>query len=190
MSRVLVADRNKSPFEVFENATLLAKQIRELDYIRNFGLKIREAHYPRNWDKWSTESKAGWMLREADRIEKLRRLDEEYLSDMRKAVEQDVRKLLRCITAANSYVWCKCIEEANRRLLLQDAALEACFEILTDLTDIWNTLPIEKNWLTQIQPTIQKEIDLIKGWKRGDTKMRKAVYDAEREHGRNLGGDA
>lgn len=186
MSRVPVPDRAESPFEVQENATWLARQVRELDYIRNFGLKIRYARYPKNWEKWSVESKAKWVQQEADRIERLRRLDRSYLADMRKAVEEDIRKLLRSISSGNSYKWCKCIEEANTRLLHQDAAIEACENLKTDLTDIWNTLPINKNWLTQIEPAIEKEIKLLNGWKRGDSAMRKAVYEAEEKRGRAI----
>lgn len=186
MSRVPVPDRAKSPFEVEENATWLARQVRELDYLRNFGLKIRYAKYPKNWEQWSIEAKAGWVQREADRIERLRKLDQTYLADMRKAVEEDVRKLLRAISSGNSYKWCKCIEEANKRLLHQDEAIEACRNLLADLTDIWNTLPINKNWLTQIEPVIDREIQLLNGWKRGDGSMRKAVYEAEERRGRKL----
>lgn len=186
MSRVPVPDRAESKFEVEENATWLARQVRELDYIRNFGFKIRYAKLPKNWDKWSVDSKARWVQQEADRIERLRELDRSYLNDMRKAVEEDVRNLLRSISGGNSYKWCKCIEEANRRLLLQDKAIEACQNLKADLTDIWNTLPIDKNWLTQIDPIIEKEIRLLNGWKRGDSSMRKAVYEAEEKRGRRI----
>lgn len=186
MSRVPVPDRAKSPFEVLENATHLARWVRELDYIRNFGLRIRYAREPKNWEKWSADSKAKWMQREADRIEKLRKLDEGYLADMRKDVEADVKRLLRAIASGNSYKWCKCIEEANRRLLWQDEAIAACETLLVDLTDIWNTLPINKNWLTQVEPIIEKQIKLLNGWKRGDSSMRKAVYEAEEERGKKI----
>ena len=186
MSRVPAPDRAKSPFDVQENATWLARQVRELDYIRNYGLKIRYAKLPNNWEQWSIDSKAKWMQKEADRIDRLRKLDETYLADMRKAVEEDVRKLLHSITEGNTYNWCKCIEEANRRLLCQDAAIEACYDLLTDLTDIWNTLPIDKNWLTHIEPIINKEIQLLNGWKRGDGPMRKAVYELEEERGKKI----
>ena len=190
MSRVPVPEREKSPFQTEENATLLAQMVRELDYVRNFGLKIREARLPKNWEQWSVDSKANWMQREAERIERLRKLDETYLADMRKAVQEDIRKLLREITEANTYRWCKCMEEANARLLHQDKAIEACNDLLTDLRDIWNTLPIDKNWLTHIEPVIQQEIQLLYGWKRSDSPMRKAVYEAEEKRGRKIIADA
>ena len=186
MSRVPVPDRAESPFEVEENATWLARQIRELDYNRNFGLKIRYARHPKNWEQWSTDSKAVWVQKEADRIERLRILDQKYLADMRKVVEEDVRRLLHAISSGNSYKWCKCIEEANRRLLYQDEAIAACENLLVDLTDIWNTLPIEKNWLTQVEPIITKELKLLQGWKRGDSTMRKAVYEVEEKRGKAI----
>lgn len=184
MSRVHKSDRQESRFEVEAQAMELARQIRELDYIRNFGFKVRMAKTPHNWDVWSTDAKAAWMLREADRLDKLRMLDETYLHDMRRAVRADLRKLTSSIAAGNSYKRPKCIEEANKRLIHQDAAIEACNMLLTDLTDIKNTLPIDKNWLTQIAPLIDKELALLNGWKKGDVEMRRAVYKAEAERGR------
>lgn len=186
MSRVHKADRAESPFEVHNNAVELAKVIRELDYIRNFGYKMRHAKIPGNWDQWSDDSKAKWMQREADRIERLRTLDEGFLARKRENVEEDLRKLLISISSANSYKWCKCAEEANRRLLLQDRAIEACWNLRTDLQDIMHTLPIDKNWMTQVDPLIEKELALLNGWKKSDSDMRKAVFQSEEKRGREI----
>lgn len=85
MSRVRGPDRAQSPFEVRDFAMFqLARQIHELDYLRHFGFKIRYAKLPKNWEEWSIDSRAGWMLREADRIDRLRKLDESYLEDARR----------------------------------------------------------------------------------------------------------
>lgn len=184
MSRVHVADRKPSKLATEENALELARQIRELDYIRNFGFKVRMVKTPRNWDEWSTDAKAAWVLREADKLDRLRRLDETYLAQKRREVERDVKKLLHNITAGNSYKRPKCIEEANRRLMCQDAAIEACNELYTDLQDIMDTLPIDKNWMVQIEPLIDRELALLHGWRNGDAAMRKAVYAAEANRGR------
>lgn len=127
MSRVRAPDRKESPFEVRDYAMFqLVKTIHELDYVRNFGLKIRFAKYPKNWEKWSEDSKAAWMLREAERIERLRILDMRYLRDARVRVQRALDDLLFHIAKANRYRRPKTIESANARLNHQIEAAGAC----------------------------------------------------------------
>ncbi len=188
MSRVSVPDRSPSKFEVKENALELARQIRELDIVRNFGYKIRMAQIPKNWNQWSEESQQKWLEKEAMRIEKLRAWDKGYLDGQRKKINDQITDMLINIERANRYKRPKTIEEANRRLIYQDEALGACGALLILLEDIMHTLgcQIDKNWLTQIDPLIEKEIALIAGWKKSDAEMRKAVYRVEAERGRNI----
>lgn len=187
MSRVRAPDRKESPFEVRDFAMFqLARTIHELDYIRHFGLKIRYARLPKNWEQWSTESKAGWMLREAERIDRLRHLDQEYLEDARRRVQRALDDLLWHIAKANRYKKPKTIEEANRRLAHQQEAEGACEGLRIALEDIYGTAPCDKNWLDPIEELIQREIALIEGWKRGDLEMRKNVYQMEESRGRKI----
>lgn len=102
MSQVHKSERGESRFEVMENALKLKRQLRELDYIRNWGLKIREARLPGNWEQWSTDSKAKWVHREADRIARLRALDSRFLSRKRETIEKLIEDMLNGIEAANS----------------------------------------------------------------------------------------
>lgn len=187
MSRVRAPDRTESPFAVRDFAMFqLARQIHELDYIRNFGLKIRNAKIPKNWDQWSDDSKSAWMIREGDRIERLRKLDETYLADARRRVQRALDDLLWHIAKANRYRKPRTIEEANRRLLHQQEAAGACDALRIALQDIYGTIPCDKNWLTQIDPLIENEIALIEGWKKGDAEMRKNLYQLEESRGRKV----
>lgn len=187
MSRVRAPDRTESPFAVRDFAMFqLARQIHELDYIRNFGLKIRNAKIPKNWDQWSDDSKSAWMIREGDRIERLRKLDETYLADARRRVQRALDDLLWHIAKANRYRKPRTIEEANRRLVHQQEAAGACDALRIALQDIYGTIPCDKNWLTQIDPLIENEIALIEGWKKGDAEMRKNLYQLEESRGRKV----
>ena len=187
MSRVRAPDRKESPFEVRDYAMFqLVKTIHELDYVRNFGLKIRFAKYPKNWEKWSEDSKAAWMLRETERIERLRILDMRYLRDARVRVQRALDDLLFHIAKANRYRRPKTIESANARLNHQIEAAGACDALRIALQDIFGTIPSDKNWLTQIEPMIEKEIALIAGWIKGDAEMRKNVYELEESRGRTF----
>ena len=187
MSRVRAPDRTESPFAVRDFAMFdLARAIHELDYIRHFGYKVRYAKLPGNWDVWSIESKAAWMQREADRIDRMRKLDESYLADARVRVQRALDDLLWHIAKANRYRKPRTIEEANRRLVHQQEAQGACDALRIALQDIYGTLPCDKNWLTQIDPLIDREIALIEGWKKGDAEMRKNVYQMEESRGRKI----
>lgn len=188
MSRVCVPDRSESKFEVKENALELARQIRELDIVRNFGYKIRAARLPRNWDKWSIDAQQGWFEREAMRMERLRVWDRRFLDRQRRKIDDQITAMLVNIERANRFKRPKTIEEANRRLIYQDEAIAACGALLILLEDIMHTLKgqIDKNWLTQIDPLIEKEIALITGWKKSDAEMRKAVYRTEEQRGRAI----
>lgn len=187
MSRVRAPDRAQSPFEVRDFAMFqLARQIHELDYLRHFGFKIRYAKLPKNWEEWSIESRASWMLREADRIDRLRKLDESYLEDARRRVQRALDDLLWHIAKGNRYRKPRTIEEANARLMHQQEAEGACEALRIALQDIYGTLPCDKNWLKPIDDMIENEIALIEGWKRGDAEMRKNVYQAEENRGRKV----
>lgn len=187
MSRVRAPDRKQSPFEVRDFAMFqLVKWVHELDYLRNFGLKIRYARTPKNWDKWSIQSKAAWMQREADRIERLRKLDTEYLHDARIRVQRALDDLLFHIAKANRYRKPRTIEEANKRLTHQQEAAGACDALRIALQDIYSTIPTDKNWLTQVEPMIENEIALIEGWIKGDGEMRKNLYALEEGRGQKI----
>ena len=187
MSRVRAPDRAESPFAVRDFAMFdLVRAVHELDYIRHFGYRVRHAKLPSNWDVWSTESKAAWMLREADRIERLRKLDEMYLADARIRVQRALDDILWHIAKANRYRKPRTIEEANKRLMHQQEAEGACDALRIALQDIYSTLPCDKNWLTQIDTLIEREIALIEGWKKGDAEMRKNVYQMEEARGRKV----
>ena len=187
MSRVRGPDRAQSPFEVRDFAMFqLARQIHELDYLRHFGFKIRYAKLPKNWEEWSIDSRAAWMLREADRIDRLRKLDESYLEDARRRVQRALDDLLWHIAKGNRYRKPRTIEEANARLMHQQEAEGACEALRIALQDIYSTLPCDKNWLKPIEDLIENEIALIEGWKRGDAEMRKNVYQAEENRGRKV----
>ena len=187
MSRVRAPDRAQSPFEVRDFAMFqLVRQIHELDYLRHFGFKIRYAKLPKNWEEWSIDSRASWMLREADRIDRLRKLDEGYLEDARKRVQRALDDMLWHIAKGNRYRKPRTIEEANARLVHQQEAEGACEALRIALQDIYSTLPCDKNWLKPIEDLIENEIALIEGWKRGDAEMRKNVYQAEENRGRKV----
>lgn len=179
MSQVHKADRVDSRFEVMDHAVILKNKLRELDIIRNFGYKVRESTTPRNFDQWSEQSRERWKKKEAARLEKLKQLDQDFLMQARHSVNDDIRRLMHEISAGNSIKRPSSMAEADERRIHQDRAIAACDDMRVDLQDIMDTLPIEKNWMTHIEPEIASQIALLKAWKKSDNETRKAIREAD-----------
>ena len=179
MSQVHKSDRNESRFEVGDHAVLLKNDIRELSILRNFGYKVRESKLPRNFDQWSEKSQERWRQQEAARLKKLEWLDKHFLAEARKAVDDDLRRLMHGISAANSIRQPSSLVEADERRIHQDRAIAACEDLRIDLQDIMDTGPIDKNWMTHIEPRIVSQINLLKAWRKSDNEKRRALREAD-----------
>ena len=178
MSGVHKSERGESKFETFDHAVLLKRKIRELSILRNFGYKMRTSTIPRNFDQWSEASKEKWKIKEEERIKKLEWLDKVFLSEKRKAVDNDIMQIMYNISAANSIQRPINEVETDERRIHQDRAIAACENLRIDLMDIMDTVPVDKNWMTHIEPDIDSQIALIKAWRKSDNNMRKSIREA------------
>lgn len=175
MSQTHKGDRKKSGFEVEDHATILKNNIRELSLARNFGLKVRESRMPRNFAQWSEVSRERWKEQERQRMERLKWLDEQFLVKARDWIDDDLRRMMHGISAANSIKNPSNMAEADERRIQQDRAIAACEDLRIDLQDIMDTLPIDKNWMTHVEPQIDKEIKLLRAWRKSDNEARRAI---------------
>lgn len=172
-------DRNESKFEVMDHAIVLKKMIRELSIVRNFGFKVRESKTPKNYEQWSDVSKERWQAKEAERLERLKELDSGFLMEKRKVIDSDLTDLTHSIRSANAIKYPVSLSEADKRRGFQDDAIAACEHLMDDLQDIMDTLPIDKNWMTKIQPEIDREIALITAWRKSDNPKRRALREQD-----------
>ena len=179
MSGVHKSERGESRFEVKDHAVMLKNKIRELSILRNFGYKARESKPPRNFDQWSEKSRERWKQQEEARLKKLEWLDKHFLVEARKSVDDDLRRMMHGISAANSIQRPSNMAEADERRIHQDRAIAACEDLRIDLQDIMDTLPIDKNWMTHIEPEIASQIALLRAWRKSDNEMRRAIREAD-----------
>lgn len=179
MSQVHKSDRGESRFEVKDHAVVLKNKLRELSIMRNFGYKARESKQPRNFDQWSEKSRERWKQQEEARMKKLEWLDKHFLMEARKTVDDDIRRMMHGISAANSIRQPSSMAEADERRIHQDRAIAACEDLRIDLQDIMDTLPIDKNWMTHVEPEIASQIALLKAWRKSDNEMRRAIREAD-----------
>lgn len=139
MSGVHKSERGESRFEVLDHAVILKNMIRELSILRNFGYKVRTSKKPKNFETWSDASKERWQQKEEERLKKLEWLDRHFLAEKRKSVDDDLMRMMRGISAANSIQRPTSMAEADERRIQQDRAIAACEDLRIDLQDIMDT---------------------------------------------------
>ena len=179
MSGVHKSERGESKFEVLDHAVILKNMIRELSILRNFGYKVRTSKTPKNFESWSETSKERWQQKEEERLKKLEWLDRHFLTEKRRQIEDDLMRMMHGISAANAIQRPSSMAEADERRIQQDRAIAACEDLRVDLQDIMDTVPIDKNWMTHIEPEIVSQIALLKAWRKSDNEIRKALREAD-----------
>ena len=179
MSGVHKSERGESRFEVLDHAVILKNMIRELSILRNFGYKVRTSKTPKNYETWSDASKERWQQKEEERLKKLEWLDRHFLTEKRRQIEDDLMRMMHGISAANAIQRPSSMAEADERRIQQDRAIAACEDLRVDLQDIMDTVPIDKNWMTHIEPEIVSQIALLKAWRKSDNEIRKALREAD-----------
>ena len=179
MSGVHKGDRGESKFEVADQAIMLKNNIRELSLAQNFGFKVRRKKFPRNFDQWSEKARERWNQQEDERLKKLEWLDKDFLRSARRWIDDDLRRMMHGISAANSIKQPSNMAEADERRIHQDRAIAACEDLRIDLQDIMDTLPVDKNWMTAVEPQIVTVIKLLRAWRKSDNEMRRAIRQAD-----------
>ncbi|WP_295355466.1 hypothetical protein [uncultured Succinivibrio sp.] len=101
------------------------------------------------------------------------RFDTEYpqwiIEKFRDSLWQLTRELLLNLTAANS-IYAFDFREAQERRLFQDKAIGNCEQILKELEFIIDVFPVATKKYTPYIQLVEKEISLIKGWRKSDNK--------------------
>ena len=85
---------------------------------------------------------------------------------------------IECLHAINEHVYVANSiypskpEELTERRLHQDLAIGQCFRLVQELQYAIETLPVNVNVYLRFEEQIQKEINLIKGWRQSDNKFK------------------
>lgn len=172
---VLARERKLSKLEFYMNARRLYKKLLFL-MIRDFGVKPRARQptfYTRGWDAADKElfemiaAKYGlthivddypfWTI-ELFREKLIRLLDE----------------MMENITAAYT-IWATTKAEADLRRVSQDKAIAACESLKQTFELIIDVLPVKVDKLLPYIDAINREIALLKGWRKVDNKRNKAL---------------
>lgn len=171
---VVKRKRKESPFEVFHHLTKMRKDITDL-LLRDFGYSNEK--FQKKMERWYggrppdqlTDTQKKNIERQKRRAEAF---DEWFIHQERNTIISCLHKINEHVYAANS-IYPTCIEELKERRIHQDLAIGQCYRLVQELQYSIETLPVDINVYLRFSEQIQKEVDLIKGWRKSDNKFKK-----------------
>lgn len=175
---VLKSKRKPSQFEVSHHLTKLRQEITDL-LLRDFGYSFEKAEKRLN-SRFSNRPYEDLTDQEKISYDKLRErntaFDEWFIKDERQVIVDCLREITKEVYIANS-IYPTCYEELVQRRLHQDEAIGQCYRLTQELQYAIETLPVDVNIFLRFGESIQKEVNLIKGWRKSDNKFKGAISD-------------
>lgn len=150
---VLKNKRRESPFEVFAHGYRLRRSITDL-LLRDFGYKHKVREHETERQQERRKAFEIWFLQK----------HREYILDT-------LRNLMREINWANK-MYPTNLRELEERRLHQDNALAECSNLSQELQYIIETLPVNIDRYLPFDALIQRQIMLIKAWRKSDNKYK------------------
>ena len=170
---ILLNKRKLSYREVQHNALEMRRYITDLCF-RNFGYKKRKElnKLPKNFDIWSAESQDKWLAKEQERIDKRNQLDNWFLIEQKHIILLIVRNIVDTIAKIECLNPILKVDFEQTRKW-QNESIGNCYALLQELQYVQETIPNEANWLLYVTDIIQKEIQLLKDWKKTDYHLKR-----------------
>ena len=170
---VLVKKRKKSKFEVFDHWYNLRKELTDL-LLRDFGYSFEKAEARLN-KRFGNKPFEEMDETEKERYQKTKEryeaFDEWFIEDERNTITAYMREVTKhCFVANSNYPYID--EEYVQRRLHQDEAIGFCFAIKQELQYAIETLPVDVNVYLRFAEMIDKEVALIKAWRKSDNRIR------------------
>ena len=176
---VLLIDRSLSELEFYRNAIQLYEDITGL-LLRNFGVKDKRRPVISTDDKKMILEAYPFMERVFKRLEKYEAATviDEYpfwlVEHFREQVLEQLDQLLNNIIDANS-IYPINLHELEVRRDYQTAAIGNCEKLIQVFQRIMVALPVDVNKLLPFVDKLDREVALLKGWRKANSKIRKRL---------------
>lgn len=173
---VVKRKRKESQFEVFHHFYKVRKDITDL-LLRDFGYSEKKS------EEYLLKMFGGRPYHELteadqkhydDRKRKTNSFEEWFIVDQRQVVMDCLRSVQEHIFVANS-IYPQYKEELVERRIHQDRAIGQCNRLLQELQYVIETLPVNIDKYLRFADGIEKQIKLIKGWRKSDNKFMKKL---------------
>lgn len=100
-----------------------------------------------------------------------------FITSERDEIVNCLREIQKETFIANS-IYPTCCEELTERRLHQDLAIGQCYRLQQELQYAIETLPVNVNLFLNFSDSIQKEIALLKGWRKSDNKFKRVISES------------
>ncbi|MCD7882535.1 MAG: hypothetical protein LUI87_02335 [Lachnospiraceae bacterium] len=177
---VLKRNQQESDFEVYHQYHVMRRNITEL-MLHNFGFsnakmeKMLSKYFRGKPKDKLTEQEITSYNRYR---EKLVNYIKYFIPDERKAITDLMRELGKYLHTAND-IYPTYMSELEERRLYQEKAIGICDALKQELQYAIETIPVDINKYTRIAELIDREIALIKGWRKKDNRLVSVIAKAE-----------
>jgi hypothetical protein len=176
---VVKRKRNESKFEVFHHFYKVRKEMTDL-LLKDFGFSEKKSNDylskllgNRSLDELNENERSHY----ASRIRRIEAFNEWFIVDQRQIVMDCLRDVQENIFLANS-IYPLYQEELVQRRIYQDIAIGQCYRLLQELQYAIETLPVDVKSYTRFAESIEKEITLLKGWRKSDNKFNRVISES------------
>jgi len=174
---VIKNKRSLSSLEFFHNALELRKEITDL-LLRDFGVKDKTRTtnmMPKMYHMTDDDKALFTELCNRYKITSVLEIYPEWLiNNIRSGMLDIMRDMIRNITSANS-IYPTSEEEFYERRIKQDRAIGNCEQLLQEMQYIITVLPTDVQKYMKYVDMIEREIALLKGWRKSDNKILKRL---------------
>ena len=171
--------RKESQFEVIKHFYRVRKDITDI-LLRDFGYtqkkskkKLEKMFGGKQYEDLSDDQKINYNKTK----ERCFGFEEWFIGYQRDVIMDCIRKSTEYIFVANS-IYPSIQEELIERRIYQDKAIGQCYRMLQEFQYTIETLPVDIQKYIKITDDINKEISLLKGWRKSDNKFKKAFSDS------------
>lgn len=171
---VLARKRSLSELEFYANAIRLRRDMTFL-LLRDLGLKTVVRNMRVNTKMMDEEDAAIFSgLVDKYQLKIAGEYPEWLIEKLRSSVWDILRELMLNITRAYT-IWATCKAEADERRIAQDRAIACCESLLKELELAVEVLPIDAEKYMRYVDMIEREIALLKGWRKADNKKNRTL---------------
>ena len=177
---VVKSKRKESDLEVFTYFNKLRKSITDLLLV-DFGYNIDKTREYLD-KKFYGKTYYDLTIEEQEKYEKTYRkrlgFDTWFIESQREAVIECLRNINKELYIANN-IYPTCILELEERRKHQDSAIGYCYYLLQELQYTIETIPVNINKYMPFAEGIDREISLIKAWRKSDNRFKKILLSNE-----------
>ena len=158
--------RAETPFAARDNMLDIREHITELAF-RGFGKKPRKLpNLPSNWDQWSEESRNKWTLTQETKLRFAEECDKRFIADEFAWFNATLRHMVDLIDQANT-LSPQTEHECDIQRDMQNEVIGLCNNLIRELNHIAATIPCNKNFAVLVINEIDKEMAILRGWRKG-----------------------